>query len=301
MKKRNLETPQRIRSAATIVLVRDLEGEILVYLLRRSPESAFFPGNYVFPGGAVDRGDRDSGLWQDHVDMDEERISESLGGGLSAEDALAYGVAAIRETFEEAGVLLARRNGVSGSQYETVCDLRRGGDLPRGWLRERVLSEGWKLSFSDLARWSHWITPEAMPKRFDTRFFLAFMPPGQECVPDAKETVDGVWISPLKGLEENLKGTIPLSPPTLITLHELTGYQDLGTLRKEAETRAWGEPRLPVFVRLPKGGVIIEPWDPFYGESIEIATEALPDAVLPPGTPFSRIWLHRGIWHPIQT
>jgi 8-oxo-dGTP pyrophosphatase MutT (NUDIX family) len=289
------------REAATVILIGEESGRTRVYLLKRSSGSGFFPGSYVFPGGVLDPEDRDDRLWASSVDMDLEGISRRLGGTLAGKDALAYGVAAIRETFEEAGVFLAERNGPGGEDLERICGIRREKALPRGWLRERVVSGGWVLGLSRLAPWSHWITPEAFPGRFDTRFFLAFLPEGQECVPDERETVQGIWIGPEKGLAANLAGEIPLSPPTLITLHELLPYRTMAGLKEEVATRQWGEARLPRFIKLPEGAVIIEPWDPMYGEEIKIDPEALEDAILPVGGPFSRIWLHRGIWRPIST
>jgi hypothetical protein len=141
-----------------------------------------------------------------------------------------------------------------------------------------------------------------MKKRFDTRFFLAVIPEGQTCRPDLRETVHGVWVTPEEGLKRNLDGKIPLSPPTVVTLHQLLPFADLDTLLGEAESRPWGDPVRPRMIPLEKGAIIIEPWDPLYGrDRIEIDTGRLQSAVAPVGRPFSRIWLHRGLWRPIET
>jgi hypothetical protein len=140
-----------------------------------------------------------------------------------------------------------------------------------------------------------------MAKRFDTRFFLALMPEGQVCIPDDQETVHGLWISPEKGLQGNRRGEIPLSPPTVITLHELLPYGTLADLSRALGPGAWAEPRLPIFYRLEKGGIIIEPWDPQYGKEIEIDPLGLEEKVAAIGEPFSRIWLHKGIWRPLMS
>ena len=95
------------KPAATVILIRDDEGELQTYLLRRSRRSSFFPGYYVFPGGAVDQGDKDSEFWLNHSDMNMEELTKRFGGDNSGEDILAYCVAGIRETFEEAGALIA--------------------------------------------------------------------------------------------------------------------------------------------------------------------------------------------------
>ncbi len=293
------KTSIKLRLASTVILIREHGGELQVYLLKRSARSSFFPGTYVFPGGTVEAEDWASGLWKEHIGLDIEKISRRLGGSLTEEEALAHGVAGIRETFEEAGVFLAYRNEYTQEGLERVQDRRRVDGLPRGWLQDMVISGEWTLSLSRLARWAHWITPEGMPRRYETRFFLAFMPLGQECSPDAKETTHGIWISPEKALVGNLQGEILLSPPTLVTMHELLQYSDMGDLEKEVQTHTWGEVLLPRMIRLPQGTLILEPWDPMCKQGVEVDTKELEMAILPVGEPFSRIWYHGGVWTPV--
>ncbi len=289
----------KLQMASTVILAREHGGELQVYLLKRSTRSGFFPETYVFPGGRVETEDRASGLWKAHVDLDSEEIFQRLGGSLTEEGALTYGVTAIRETFEEAGVLLAYRNEYTQENLARVQDQRKVEELPKGWLKDLVMSEGWVLAFSRLTRWAHWITPEGMSKRYETRFFLVFMHPGQECDPDARETTHGIWISPEKGLVKNLQGEIPLSPPTLVTLHELLQYSDMRNLKKEVQIRTWGEALLPRMFNLPKGKLILEPWDPMSKKEFEIDTIGLEMNCLPVGEPFSRLWYNGGIWRPV--
>jgi 8-oxo-dGTP pyrophosphatase MutT (NUDIX family) len=289
----------KLRMASTVILLREHDGGLQVYLLKRSTKNDFFPGAYVFPGGRVEAEDRTPGLWKAHVDLNIEGIYQRFGGSLTEEEALAHGVAAIRETFEEAGVFMAYRNGYTQEGLERIQDWRKVEELPKGWLQDLVVSEGWMLAFSRLIRWAHWITPEGMPKRYETRFFLAFIHSGQECIPDARETTHGIWISPEKGLIGNLQGEIPLSPPTLVTLHELLQYSDIGELEKQVQTRTWGEALLPRMFRLPKGVLILEPWDPLYKEEFKINTKDLKMAALPVGESFSRLWYNGGIWSPV--
>ena len=291
---------KELRPASTIILVREHEGELQVYLLKRSKGSGFFPGNYVFPGGAVDSEEWDAESWKDCIDLSTESLLGRFGHGLDLREIIAYGVAAIRETFEEAGIFLSRKEVGFEASLEKFCRLRSSGTLGDGWFKEKVLGEGWLLSFSELFPWAHWITPEAMHKRFDTRFFLAIMPEGQECVPDDLETVHGLWVSPEKGLKGNMEGEIPLTPPTVITLHELLDFNSLEELKKWVQTKSWGEPRRPIFLKSEKGGVILEPWDPMYGQEIEIDYDRLTEKVVSPGDSFSRVWLDRGIWRPIR-
>jgi 8-oxo-dGTP pyrophosphatase MutT (NUDIX family) len=286
--------------AATLILTRQHAGELQVYLIRRSLKSGFMAGNYVFPGGRVDLEDRNSEVWQPRVDLDRNGITQKLGGDLTAPEVLAYGVAAIREALEEAGVFLAHRYESTPDDLKRICQLRLTADLPPGWLQKLAVSENWTLTLSSLFRWSHWMTPERMKRRYDTRFFVAAMPSGQVCRPDGRETTHGLWISPEKGLAGNLAGEIPLSPPTLVTLHELLQYANLQDLAKETDNRLWGEALLPRIIPLDKGAVIVEPWDPLYGhKKIEIDPVGLHKALLPIGQSFSRIWHHQGIWRSV--
>ena len=288
------------RPASTVILTRHRNGELQVYLLRRSSLSGFMPGNYVFPGGTVDTEDRASGFWKAHVDMDNKSISRRFGGELTVDGAVSYGVAAVRETFEEAGVFLAHQSQQTQDDLEKVCHRREVATLPKDWLKKWVASEGWTLEFSRLSQWSHWITPEARPRRYDTRFFLARMPSGQQCIPDNMETTHGVWVSPEKGLEANLQGSIPLSPPTLVTLHELLKYHDLKILERELESRQWGKTRLPLLIRSSQETMIMLPWDPMYDQKSEIDINTLAKVPLTLDQDFSRLWYHEGIWRPVQ-
>ena len=114
-------TPKIPRPASTVILVREDQGEFQVYLLQRSEKSGFFPGNYVFPGGAVQSEDRDPLFLEGHLDLTLDEISQRLGNGITAEDVLAYGISAIRETFEEAGALLGHTGEPDQEAIKEVC------------------------------------------------------------------------------------------------------------------------------------------------------------------------------------
>jgi len=290
---------QNITEAATVILTRQRAGRLQIYLLKRSAKSGFmagnyvFPGgtlefmagNYVFPGGTLDPEDRDIDLFESHSDLDLSAIATRLGGDLPPEKALAFCVAAIRETLEEAGVFLAHHKENLDQKMEQVGSLRLTANLTK----------------DALSRWSHWITPELMKRRFDTRFFLADMPADQYCQPDSRETVKGLWISPEEGLAGNMDGTIPLSPPTLVTLHELLKYRSLKDLQVESRPRSWGQALLPRLVPLAQGAVIVEPWDPQYQvKEICIGIDNLPGSILPVGKAFSRIWYDGRLWRPVK-
>ena len=260
------------------------------------------PGNFVFPGGTVEVEDRQFDVFKNHSDLVPNEINHRLGGELSEAEAMAFGVAAIRETLEEAGIFFAHKNDQPDASLEHVINLRLSDNLTKDWFVKLVIKAKWQLAFSALSRWSHWITPELMKRRFDTRFLMAAMPAGQVCRPDCRETVQGLWINPKEGLEGNLAGKIPLSPPTLVTLHELLNYSNLEDLQIESKRRQWDRTVMPRLVPLAKGAVIVEPWDPMYcEEDIIITPEDLAASVLTVGESFSRIWFDGDLWKPVGT
>jgi len=293
--------PARPRPSATVILTRQQGAELQVYLLKRNIKSRFMAGNYVFPGGIVEPEDGDVDRWMANIDLDLNELNQRLGDGLSAPESLAYGIAAIRETYEEAGIILADRSGRTSEDVPQLARRPLSGQDPGGAFLRQVQSENWVLKLSDLGSWSRWVTPERMTRRYDTRFFLATMPPGQVCRPDQAETVHGFWISPQKGLAANLRGEVPLSPPTLVTLHELLKYANLDALEGHLKHRPWGEMRLPRLEVNNDAAVIVQPWDHQYRQAhISVDTDALPGAVLPVGEPFSRLWHCGGIWKPVR-
>jgi 8-oxo-dGTP pyrophosphatase MutT (NUDIX family) len=290
------------RPAATVILTRERAGELQVYLLKRSTKSGFMAGNYVFPGGVLESGDGAKNHWQEHIDLIPAELSERLGGSLREQDILPYGIAAIRETFEEAGVFLGHNEDQTKAGLEELDRMRREAGLSDGWLLDLIETRKWTLAFSQLYRWSHWITPPKMKKRFNTRFFISSMPADQECRPDNRETTHGIWVSPQTGLAGNLSGDIPLSPPTLATLHELLSYQRLSDLMQQAVQKSWGDALMPRLAFADKDPVIVEPWDPMYPkEKIHLNVAELNENLVGVGEPFSRLWHHEGIWRPVKT
>ncbi|CAB1077150.1 hypothetical protein JY97_03465 [Alkalispirochaeta odontotermitis] len=293
------ESPE-VTAAATVILVREQADTFQVYLLKRSPKSGFMAGNFVFPGGMVDDNDRRFKLFSKCCDLTPAELANRFGPDLPLEEALTFCIAAVRETLEEAGIFLAKNIDASTAELERINKLRLDADLEPDWFASLMENESWSLSLSDLYCWNHWITPVLMRHRFDTRFFWAAMPAGQTCRPDARETVQGLWVNPMQGLAGNLTGDIPLSPPTLVTLHQLSKYRTLAELHSAAAGRSWGQTIMPRLVPLEQGAVIVEPWDPQYHQSdIDIDPEDLPSCVLPVGASFSRIWLDQDIWKPI--
>jgi 8-oxo-dGTP pyrophosphatase MutT (NUDIX family) len=294
--------PPELRNASTIILVREKNNTLEIYLLRRSTKAGFMGGLYVFPGGVVDPEDLGFDVWAPHLDMTLDQVENRLGGDrISGEQILGFGIAAIRETLEESGVFLASGRGKTQKEMAAISTYRLRPNLAPSWFKARIHEENWTLSLSSLGRWSHWITPKRMKKRFDTRFFIVFMPEHQTCVPDNMETSHGIWISPQDALEQNLTARVPLSPPAVVTLTDLSAFDTLAALRREIRTRPWGQPIAPRMIPSEAGPVIIEPWDPMFdrGESIDLSISTLEQKVLEPGSLFSRIWCDNGVWKPV--
>jgi 8-oxo-dGTP pyrophosphatase MutT (NUDIX family) len=216
-----------------------------------------------------------------------------LARGADPATAVSAAVAAVRETFEEAGVVFA-------SPADAAATAASGD---RSGFRRAFDHQGLTLTLAPLSPWSHWITPVGMPRRFDTRFFAAAAPEGQSVRPDGRETTAAVWLPPRAALEANLSGRLPLSPPTLVTLHQLLAFPTLDRLLADARERPWGAPILPRLIPLgePYGAVIVEPWDPMYARpDISVDAAALEASVLPVGEPFSRIWNRNGFCRPVR-
>jgi glyoxylase-like metal-dependent hydrolase (beta-lactamase superfamily II)/8-oxo-dGTP pyrophosphatase MutT (NUDIX family) len=191
----------------------------------------FAAGLHVFPGGAVDPEDRLPELAARST-LTPQQAAAALGGPHSPADSLAYYVAALREMYEEAGVLLAEEPGYGplGVSREV---LSRRGEVARGELSFAGLCRRHDLRLrADLLVYlSRWITPASMPRRFDTRFFAAPLPPGQQASPDAGEVTTLEWMTPRAALEALRSGRIQMWLPTSTTLHHLADARDFGEIR----------------------------------------------------------------------
>ena len=126
----------------------------------------------MFPGGIVEPTDKKVSVWREHVDLDLEGITWQLGGDLSGAEVRPFAVAAIRETYEESGVLLADTDGLFEDVLEYIGKQRLRKGMPKGWFLKQARSTNWVLTLSALSRCSRWITPKQMHERYDTRFFL---------------------------------------------------------------------------------------------------------------------------------
>lgn len=222
-----MSDPARLRDAATVMLVRDGPGGLEVFMMRRTLSAAFVGGFYVFPGGAVDDADRSpevEAVCEGRSDAD---ASEALGlpaGGL------AYWVAAIRECFEEAGVLLATTADGEVVRFDTpdtearFVDHRHAVHAGERRLVDVCAGEGLRLAVGDTHYVSHWITPVGEPRRFDTRFFVSRAPTAQEPLHDDRETIASMWVRPQDALDRFRAGALQLIPPTIKNLEFLAAF-----------------------------------------------------------------------------
>lgn len=224
--------------AATIILLRDGPSSPEVLLVERSPKSEFLPRLYVFPGGRVDQADRDLVARLDGVDAQ----STSRVPGLDPKLALGFLVAAIRETFEETGILLARRVGessiVGGEVAAALEPHRLEVQNHERSFREIVEREGLVLAADQLSVHGRWITPEPVPRRFDTLFFTARTPPGQVASHDGIESTNHVWLSPEEAVAQSRCGDRSIIFPTRCNLESLCGFGNTDEALAASRARA---------------------------------------------------------------
>jgi 8-oxo-dGTP pyrophosphatase MutT (NUDIX family) len=208
------------RPAATVAVLRDSERGPEVFLVKRNAKTVFFPHAHVFPGGRVDEEDAEVNVVGGAVDR------ERMG----CENAVAYQAAAIRETYEEAGILLAEGEGTDALRH--ALHERKEG------LGEMASRLGWVLNAENLVYWSWWVTPDVESRRYSARFFVAGIRDGQNAKHDAIETVDSEWITPRDALKKFERGEIFLAPPTHFTLVELQGYSTVKAVLEAGRVRA---------------------------------------------------------------
>jgi 8-oxo-dGTP pyrophosphatase MutT (NUDIX family) len=223
-----------VRPAATVVLLRDAADGLEVLLLRRHGESDVLGGAYVFPGGKLDREDSEPELLA-HLDVDPPRLHAALGEpDLDVESAAGLFVAACRETFEEAGILLAP--GIAPAMIEALYARVREGYSFSEALAESAL----RLAASTMLPWSRWITPRVPSmtnKRFDTRFFVAEVPAGLIARHDEREATESLWITPRAALRRYWEREIVFAPPQIQSLAHLARHATVADVFAEASRR----------------------------------------------------------------
>lgn len=274
--------PVDIRPAATVMLIRDAvdaQGDptVEVCMLRRNLASEFVAGAYVFPGGSVDPedyGPEVEELCRGRTDAEASQILGISSGGL------AYWVAALRECFEEAGVLLARHRSGDGTAGASLLDTsdpeatrrfaayRDAVNEQRMGLLDICREEDLVLVVDDVHYVSHWITPDLAPRRYDTRFFVTTAPTGQIARHDDGETIASIWIRPRDALDRNLDGEIELLPPTIANLKSVEPFRSTAEVMAWARTVTEVPTVLPIVLFEDDQVVILRPGDAGYEDAL---------------------------------
>jgi len=219
-----MATPVTPSPAATLVLLRDRPPSVVeTLLLQRHAKSKFAAGDYVFAGGKIEADDMPPDGERFCRGLTPEQASARLGGGLAPRVALSYWVGAIREAFEEVGVLLAyevygRLLRITAASRERYEDYRAACQKANPAFFDMLRAERLTLVTDLVSYFAHWITPEEQPIRFDTRFFVGLMPPEQEPVADGHEIVDLKWLTPADALAAAKRKEIGLRTPTIKNL-----------------------------------------------------------------------------------
>lgn len=255
--------PVQPRLASAVMLLRDMaSGQgIEVFMVRRVIQSDFMPDVFVFPGGSVSAGDRAAEqAEQVCTPIDTGKADPEgrtfLGSGTRA--------AAIRELFEEAGVLLAYRGeqvlAIGEEDVARFDGYRQAFNQRKGSLIDMAHAENLRLATDLLGYFAHWITPEGMPKRFDTHFFITTAPAEQQAAHDRLETSDGTWISPAEALARSERSEFPLVFATIHQLRELAAFHSVNEAL-EASAMQYVVTRVPILEQGTEGTRVYLPGD----------------------------------------
>jgi 8-oxo-dGTP pyrophosphatase MutT (NUDIX family) len=262
-----------IRDAATVILLSD-RPDLHVLMLERTRRAVFGPGATVFPGGAVDPEDSAAGLADRIIGIDDEGASVEQG---IARGGLAFRVAALRECFEEAGILLARHAG-TGERADHDDGLATARtELNSGALAFGDLMAGRDLVFDarELRVFSHWLTPLGAPRRYNTWFFVAPAPDGEDGTHDDNELVASAWVRPIDALAQHAVGAIDLIFPTEMSLRALSHYDRAADVLSDLDAIARHAGGQPVVLSEGTGERVALPQD--VGRHTSRWTIPLPD------------------------
>lgn len=287
-------TPPPTHNATTVLVLREV-GELEAFLVKRTSKSSFMASAYVYPGGRLEPDDASEGLLGRVTGRTPAQCSEVLGVADQVV-ATSFFIAGIRESFEEAGVLIAHR---SDDATRALLDLsdKDSAEVFTEWRRrihaaectfaEMVDAEGLCFPLERLHPFAHWITPEFERKRFDTWFFLTLAPVNQTLTHDELETVASEWIAPKAALVRHQEGGLHLFPPTFRTLEELAQCDSWEAVLAYS-ARVPKPPIKPAFETIDGDLVAILPGDVRY-----------PDAAIEPVLGSTRIALREGHWRSI--
>ena len=280
--------PVTPRPAATLILVRDAAHGLEVLLAKRTQLAEFASGAYVFPGGAVDQADAGPELATLASGIDDAEASKRLGierGGLG------YWVAAIRECFEEAGLLFAHAyddvlidiDGHAAPHFAIARKALAAGDST---LLHLLQSNNLRLATDRLHYFSHWITQAGRPRRYDTRFFLAEAPAKQTPSHDGEELVSHLWIRPAEAIERSSHGDLNLMFPTMKTLESIAKLRDVAAAIAFARSPRPMQPMTPHVGMGQAGRKFLVPGDFAYAEvgKLDPAQKGTASYEITPGT-----------------
>lgn len=265
-KSNTIVTPKK---ASTVILLRNNDSRFDVFLLKRAQKNKFMAGNFVYPGGQIDKSDYEPEILNLTTGITEYEARTILEIEHDHMPALAYYIAGIRELFEEAGILFAysEKGGLisfdEASTKERFELHREDLQSKRKTFLEILREEKLTLALDCLHYYAHWITPIERNIRFDTRFFIAMLMPGQKATADNKETTIGEWLTPTAALQKNLEGNIVLSPPTLKTLEDICKFKTASELIAAIPLMK-KPPILPILIDPNGDEILIFPWDPEY-------------------------------------
>jgi 8-oxo-dGTP pyrophosphatase MutT (NUDIX family) len=247
------------RDSASLILLRDGSEGLEVLLLRRHADTRVLGGVYVFPGGKLDPQDCSPDAIAS-LDLDAGALLERLHEpGLSPETAAGLHIAALRETLEECGLLLAE--GADARARQALTDRQAAGEP----LADAMAALGLRWQASAVMPWSRWVTPDhpASGARFDTRFFLARLPEGQQARHDGYEATEAVWLRPRQALERHAAHELDLVPPQLMSLVQLCRHADVESAWNEA--LAGQPPRIqPEAYEVDGERILCYPGDPLH-------------------------------------
>lgn len=236
--------PARPKNASTIILVRpEASGKFEIFLTLRPAEMEFMGGFYVFPGGSVEEEDYSEEMLMRCRGLTRTEAQQILGGELSPGLSIGHSVATIRELFEETGILLSvTENGEpvdtrQNKLKERLAEKREALVQGRIDLRFLLESEGLYGDLSCPVYFSHRVTPEKYATRFDTRFYLAQLPPDQSPLFSSQEVTESLWMTPERALDRSQKENLPLMPPTLAALRTLAAFDSWQSLRNHYQLR----------------------------------------------------------------
>jgi 8-oxo-dGTP pyrophosphatase MutT (NUDIX family) len=267
--------PAEPRHAATVILLREERGAIEVLLTRRHEQMSFMGGMWVFPGGTLCPADTSAAalaLVSEPEKLGCDRFFDLQGQPLPQPLCLGLAMAACRETFEETGVLLATTadgHDIRGELLARMHERRRAIVSQPELFATLLQAEHLRIGLERMLYWAHWITPSAVAKRFDTRFFVARLPPEQVPAIDSIEATEMVWMTPASLIAAARDDAMTLSPPTLFNLMELDASARHHVSLDEifaAESRRDIVAVLPKLVRGERN-VIVMPWDSEYHNS----------------------------------